>query len=89
MTQVLIVHCVRTEKVPFIQSRAHPRLTIMSLLIGALGLALPYIKPAADALDMVAPPLSFFFVIGGTCIVYAILVLIVKKIYIRGFKQWL
>jgi len=89
VTQVLIVHCVRTEKVPFLQSRANPRLSLMSVLVGAVGLALPYIPGISGALHMRAPPASFFIVVAGTCLVYALLVLIAKKIFIRVFKQWL
>lgn len=88
-TQVLIVHFIRTEKIPFLQSNAHPRVTAMSLIILAIGLALPYIQPIADVLEMSPPPVSFFGVIAATVAAYALLLLAVKKIYIRVFKQWL
>jgi Mg2+-importing ATPase len=88
-TQCLIVHCIRTERIPFLQSRAHPRMSIMSLVIASFGLALPWITPLADALEMVPPPPSFLAVVAANCAVYALLVLGVKKIYIYFFKQWL
>jgi hypothetical protein len=61
----------------------------MSLVIASFGLALPWITPLADALEMVPPPPSFLAVVAANCAVYALLVLIVKKIYIYFFKQWL
>jgi len=89
VTQCLIVHCIRTERIPFLQSRAHPRLMLASGVIAAIGLALPWITPLANALEMETPPASFFVVVAATCVIYALLVLVVKKIYIRIFKQWL
>ena len=88
-TQCLIIHMIRTERIPFLQSRAHPRVMFASGIIAAIGLALPWFTPLANALRMEPPPLSFFIVVAATCIVYGLLVLVVKKIYIRIFKQWL
>ena len=88
-TQVLIVHFIRTEKIPFIQSTAAPRVSFMSGLILAIGLSLPYIEPIANVLQMSPPPVSFFGVIAVTVVAYALLLLVAKKIYIRVFKEWL
>ncbi len=50
MTQTLIIHVIRTNKIPFIQSRASFSLTMTSLAIMAFGAFLPY-SPLAARLD--------------------------------------
>jgi len=49
MTQTLIIHVIRTNKIPFIQSRASWPLTVTTLSIMAFGMWLPYCLPAAGA----------------------------------------
>jgi Mg2+-importing ATPase len=41
LTQTLIVHMIRTPKIPFLQSRAAMPLMMMSLMIMAIGIYLP------------------------------------------------
>ena len=42
LTQTLIIHMIRTAKIPFIESRASPPLMATSLIIAAIGIALPF-----------------------------------------------
>ena len=57
MTQTLIIHVIRTNKIPFLQSRASLALTATTLAIMAFGMWLPY-SPMASALGFVhLPPL--------------------------------
>ena len=42
LTQTLIIHIIRTAKIPFLQSRASPALISTSLIICAIGIALPF-----------------------------------------------
>ena len=49
MTQTLIIHVIRTNKIPFIQSRASLALTLTTLIIMAFGIWLPY-SPLASSL---------------------------------------
>ena len=58
MTQTLIIHVIRTNLLPFVQSRASWQLTMTTLLIMAIGAYLPY-SPLASTLGFVplrAPP---------------------------------
>src|SRR5581483_1292737 len=42
LTQTLIIHVIRTNKIPFVQSRASWPVTVMSLVIMAIGIAIPF-----------------------------------------------
>lgn len=84
LTQTLIVHMIRTPKLPFIQSRAAWPLMLMTLLIMAIGVALP-MSPLADYFKLQALPLSYFPWLVGILLGYAVLTTMMKKIYIRRF----
>ena len=58
MTQTLIIHVIRTNLIPFIQSRASWQLTLTTVIIMAIGAYLPY-SPLATFLGFVPlPPLT-------------------------------
>ncbi|BDH47375.1 magnesium-translocating P-type ATPase [Salmonella enterica subsp. enterica serovar Choleraesuis] len=59
LSQTLIVHMIRTRKLPFIQSRPAAGLLVMTLLIMVAGIALPF-SPLAEYLQMQPLPLSYF-----------------------------
>ncbi|MFW1786463.1 cation transporting ATPase C-terminal domain-containing protein, partial [Acinetobacter nosocomialis] len=60
LTQTLIVHMIRTAKVPFFQSRAATPLLVMTAIIMCVGIFLP-MGPLASYLKLEALPLSYFF----------------------------
>src|SRR6185369_826465 len=63
MTQTLIVHVIRTNLIPFVQSRASWQLTITTVLIMAFGAYLPF-SPLASFLGFVPlPPLYWVLLI--------------------------
>src|SRR5260370_23045716 len=59
MTQTLIIHVIRTNQIPFIQSRASWQLTMTTLLIMGIGAYLPY-SPLASKLGIVPLPLPYW-----------------------------
>ncbi|MFP1915604.1 magnesium-translocating P-type ATPase [Lonsdalea quercina] len=59
LSQTLIVHMIRTRKIPFIQSRPSWPLAMMTLLIMATGIALVF-SPLAGFLELQPLPLSYF-----------------------------
>src|SRR5438270_5882963 len=65
MTQTLIIHVIRTNLIPFIQSRASWQLTLTTILIIAFGAYLPY-SPVASALGFVPLPLAYWPILLGT-----------------------
>jgi Mg2+-importing ATPase len=85
MTQTLIIHVIRTNLIPFIQSRASWQLTFTTLLIIAVGIYLPY-SPLAPALGFVPLPPLFWPVLLATLICYVGLTQLIKMWLIR--KAW-
>jgi len=85
MTQTLIIHIIRTNLIPFIQSRASWQLTMTTLLIMAVGAWLPY-SPAAAALGFVPLPPLYWLLLLATLLCYVGLTQLVKMWLIR--KSW-
>ena len=85
-TQTLIIHVIRTNKIPFIESRASKALMLTSLAIVAVGAYLPF-SPLASALGFVAlPPLYWLFLLG-MMVCYVCLTQAVKVWFIRKFAE--
>ena len=83
-TQTLIIHVIRTNKIPFIQSRASKPLILTSLVIVAIGAYLPY-SPLAGALGFVPlPPLYWLFLLA-MLIAYVILTQLIKTWFYHRF----
>jgi Mg2+-importing ATPase len=85
MTQTLIIHVIRTNLIPFVQSRASWQLTMTTLLIMAIGAFLPY-SPLATALGFVPLPPLYWLLLLLTLLCYVGLTQIVKTWLIR--KSW-
>ena len=83
LTQTLIIHIIRTAKIPFLQSRASAPLMFTSLLICAVGIALPNISWVREALRFTELPPLYWAFIGGFLISYAILTHIVKTWFVE------
>jgi len=88
LSQTLIVHLLRTQKIPFIQSIAATPLIIMTLIIMGFGLYLPF-SSLGSMIKLVHLPGSYFIWLFFTLLAYCILVQIVKNWYVRRFKRWL
>ena len=86
-TQTLIIHVIRTNKIPFIQSRASRPLLLTSLLIVALGAWLPF-SPLAGTLGFVPlPPLYWPFLLA-MLVAYVVLTQVVKVWFVRRFGEY-
>ncbi|MFI1647188.1 magnesium-translocating P-type ATPase [Streptomyces avidinii] len=88
LSQTLIVHMIRTRKIPFIQSRASWPVMVMTVLAVLTGLWLPF-SPLAPSLGFVALPTSYFPWLIGVLLAYCTLTQLVKTWYIRRFNTWL
>jgi Mg2+-importing ATPase len=82
MTQTLIIHVIRTNKVPFLQSRASLPLTLTSLAIMAFGAWLPF-SPMAGPLGLTALPGLYWPILFLTLLCYVGLTQIVKMWLLR------
>lgn len=88
LSQTLIIHMIRTRKVPFIQSWATAPVIALTSLIMVIGILLPF-SPFAEALKLQALPLSYFPWLIGILISYCLLTQFVKNWFIKKFNEWL
>jgi Mg2+-importing ATPase len=88
VTQTLIVHMIRTEKVPFLQSTAAPVVLATTAAIIAIGIWLPF-SPLAPALKLQSLPGAYFYYLPLVVLSYCLLTQAVKVLYIRRFRSWL
>ena len=86
MTQTLIIHVIRTNKTPFLQSRASWALTATTLSIMAVGVWLPY-SPLASALGFTHLPRLYWPILMLTLLGYVCLTQTIKVWLLR--KQWI
>jgi len=84
LTQTLIVHMIRTPKIPFLQSRAAMPLLVMTGVIMAIGIFLP-MGPLASYFKLEALPPLYFVFLPVILLAYMGLTQAVKGFYIRKF----
>lgn len=84
LTQTLIVHIIRTRRIPFLGSRASVPMTLTTLTIMAVGSWLPY-SPFAEALGMVPLPPIYWAWIALFLFAYALLTHIGKTWFFNRF----
>jgi Mg2+-importing ATPase len=82
LTQTLIVHVIRTNRIPFLQSRASLALCLTTLLVMGVSVWLPY-SPLASYLSLVALPAMYWAWIAGTLVAYVALAHLVKTWFLR------
>ncbi|EHQ26677.1 magnesium-translocating P-type ATPase [Mucilaginibacter paludis] len=88
LSQTLIVHMIRTRKIPFVQSWAATPVVALTSLIMLLGIAIPF-SPLAHILNLQALPLVYFPWLIGILVAYCLLTQLVKNWFINKFHQWL
>jgi Mg2+-importing ATPase len=86
LTQTLIIHIIRTNKVPFLQSRPSWPLLAMSVTIMAVGIAIPF-TPLGRYLGFTPLPLAYWPLVTLTLLLYTSLTQSVKSWLLR--KAWL
>ncbi len=86
MTQTLIVHVIRTNQIPFIQSRASWQLTMTTIAIMGIGAFLPF-SPLAQYLGFVPLPWQFWPLLAITLICYVGLTQLIKQWMLK--KNWI
>jgi len=84
LTQTLIVHIIRTHRIPFIQSRPSAALLTCTLVVMAVGAWLPF-SPLAHWFGLVPLPPVFFLWIAGYLLTYSVLTHTVKMWFARKF----
>jgi Mg2+-importing ATPase len=86
LTQTLIIHVIRTNKIPFLQSRPSPLLLGMSVVIMAVGVALPF-TVLGRSLGFSALPARYWSFLALTLLGYMLVTQGVKALLLR--MRWL
>jgi Mg2+-importing ATPase len=88
LSQTLIIHMIRTARVPFVQSWAALPLTLLTLTIMGVGIYIPF-SPLAEGIGLVPLPWAYFPWLVATLLCYCVLTQLVKRWYVRKFGTWL
>lgn len=88
LSQTLIVHMIRTQKIPFIQSCASWQVTGLTVLIMVIGIIIPF-SPFGTSIGLEPLPLSYFPWLVGILLSYCVLTQMIKNWYIKRFVKWL
>ncbi|WP_407402866.1 magnesium-translocating P-type ATPase [Sodaliphilus sp.] len=88
LSQTLIVHMIRTRRIPFIQSNAAWPLMLMTFAIMAIGIAIPFTS-FGSYIGLMPLPLSYFPWLIAILLSYCVLTQGIKMWYIRKFGKWL
>lgn len=87
-SQTLVIHMIRTEKMPFIQSHASAFLTALTSLGIAVLTIIPF-TPLGQILGLVPLPSEYFLYLIPCILLYMIMATIIKKIYIKHYNEFL
>ncbi|TCV92331.1 Mg2+-importing ATPase [Luteibacter rhizovicinus] len=88
LSQTLIVHMIRTRRIPFLQSVASAPVLALTGLIIVVGMLVPYSGLGAK-IGMQPLPGIYFAWLAVTLLCYSALTQVMKTIYIRRFGRWL
>jgi Mg2+-importing ATPase len=86
LTQTLIIHVIRTSKIPFFQSRASYPLIATSVAIMVIGIWLPT-SPLGPALGFTALPHLYWPLVALTLLAYVVLTQVVKTWLLH--RRWI
>lgn len=89
ISETMIIHYIRTSKIPFIQSRANKFLTISTIITIAGTIVTPILLHNVSTFNFVILPVQYYMFVIILLVVYTILVEIIKKKYIARNGEWL
>ena len=88
LTQTLVVHMIRTRKIPFLQSVAAAPVLGLTTAIIVIGMLIPY-SGIGTKIGMVELPGVYFGWLAATVVAYCVLTQVMKLLYIRRYGRWL
>lgn len=87
-SQTLVIHMIRTPKIPFIQSRASKILTFTTFMGIALLTIIPFTF-IGKSIGLTSLPIVYFVFLICVILSYMLLVTFIKKLYIKKYNEWL
>jgi Mg2+-importing ATPase len=86
LTQTLIIHIIRTNRIPFVQSRASWPMLLTTIAVMLFGMWLPF-SPIAQSLSLEPLPGTYWPLVAGTILCYMVLTQLVKGWLLR--RRWI
>ncbi|WP_127958340.1 magnesium-translocating P-type ATPase [Serratia microhaemolytica] len=87
LSQTLVVHMLRTQKIPFIQSTAALPVLLTTGIIMAIGIYIPF-SPLGAWVGLQPLPWQYFPWLVATLVSYCVVAQLMKTFYIRRFGKW-
>ena len=87
-SQTMVIHMLRTAKVPFVQSRPAWLVIFTTLVAAFFVTSLPY-GPLVNILRLAPLGLPYFLFLVGIIFLYMFSVTVIKKFYIKKYREWL
>lgn len=87
-SQVLILHFLRTPKIPFKQSKPSP-LVILITLAGVTAFTLITFTNAAAVFGLTRMPSGYFAFLAVVCVTYMLLASVIKHLYLKKYNELL
>ena len=87
LSQTLVVHMLRTRRIPFVQSTAALPVLLMTGLVMAIGIWLPFSSLGA-MVGLEPLPMSYFPWLAATLLCYCCVAQGMKTVYVRKFGRW-
>ena len=89
ISETLIIHYIRTSKIPFVESRPNKLLFVSTMLTIIGTIVTPILLHSVASFNFVILPLKYYLFVILLIAIYTILVQIVKKFYIKKYGEWL
>lgn len=89
ISETMIIHYIRTSKMPFIESKANKILTTSTFITIAGTIITPILLHSVKSFNFVILPMKYYLFVVILLIIYTVLVQKVKKIYIKKYGEWL
>jgi Mg2+-importing ATPase len=88
LTQTLVVHMIRTRRIPFLQSIAAAPVLALTTAIIVIGMVIPFTH-LGTKLGMLEMPAVYFGWLALTVVAYCALTQMMKLLYMRRYSSWL
>lgn len=88
LSQTLIIHMIRTDKIPFVESKSSKQLLISTFAVVIITLIISFTNISV-IFDLSRLPYTYLIWIVGLMLVYILFIQIYKKFYIKSNKEWL
>lgn len=89
ISETMIIHYIRTSKIPFVESRPNKLLLISTIMTIVGTIVTPIVLHSVASFNFVILPLKYYAFVLVLLVVYTVLVQIVKKRYIKKYGEWL